>query len=256
MNELENNTIVSACKSSLYFKYRQEIQIMLPLLQRYFAQQTLIANLVGERPLPVRLLAVSKTRPANDVVALYKAGQRDFGENYLQEALKKQQLLAHFDITWHFIGPIQSNKTRDISRYFSWVHSVDRLKIAVRLDQQRPINLAPLNICLQVNIDEEDTKSGFYLDELPNVIEPILALKNVKLRGLMAIPKVHKSTDEQRDAFKRLAQAQEKINESFNIQLDTLSMGMSGDLEPAIAEGSTMVRIGTAIFGERVKNTV
>jgi len=229
---------------------------MLPLLQRYFAQQALIASEVGERPLPVRLLAVSKTRPASDVAVLYKAGQRDFGENYLQEALKKQQLLAHFDITWHFIGPIQSNKTRDISRYFSWVHSVDRLKIAVRLDQQRPTNLAPLNICLQVNIDEEATKSGFYLDELPNVVEPILAMKNVKLRGLMAIPKANKSTENQRDAFKRLAQAQENINQSFNVKLDTLSMGMSSDLQAAIAEGSTMLRIGTAIFGERVKNRV
>lgn len=229
---------------------------MLPLLQRYFAQQALIASEVGERPLPVRLLAVSKTRPASDVAVLYKAGQRDFGENYLQEALQKQQLLAHFDITWHFIGPIQSNKTRDISRYFNWVHSVDRLKIAVRLDQQRPTNLAPLNICLQVNIDEEATKSGFYLDELPSVIEPILAMKNIKLRGLMAIPKANKSTENQRDAFKRLAQAQENINQSFNVKLDTLSMGMSSDLQAAVAEGSTMLRIGTAIFGERIKNTV
>jgi len=229
---------------------------MLPLLRRYFAQKELIAHLANKNALPVKLLAVSKTRPASEVAVLYKAGQRDFGENYLQEALKKQQLLAHLDMTWHFIGPIQSNKTRDISRYFSWVHSVDRLKIAVRLDQQRPVNLAPLNICLQVNIDEEETKSGFYLDELPNVIEPILALKNVRLRGLMAIPKVDKSIHEQRLSFKKLADAQEKINQSFNIKLDTLSMGMSGDLEAAIAEGSTMVRIGTAIFGERAKNTV
>jgi pyridoxal phosphate enzyme (YggS family) len=229
---------------------------MLPLLRRYFAQKELIAHLANKNALPVKLLAVSKTRPASEVAVLYKAGQRDFGENYLQEALKKQQLLAHLDMTWHFIGPIQSNKTRDISRYFSWVHSVDRLKIAVRLDQQRPVNLAPLNICLQVNIDEEETKSGFYLDELPNVIEPILALKNVRLRGLMAIPKVDKSIHEQRLSFKKLADAQEKINQSFDIKLDTLSMGMSGDLEAAIAEGSTMVRIGTAIFGERAKNTV
>ncbi|MDF1688504.1 MAG: YggS family pyridoxal phosphate-dependent enzyme [Cycloclasticus sp.] len=229
---------------------------MLPLLRRYFAQKELIAHLTNKNALPVKLLAVSKTRPASEVAVLYKAGQRDFGENYLQEALKKQQLLAHLDMTWHFIGPIQSNKTRDISRYFSWVHSVDRLKIAVRLDQQRPVNLAPLNICLQVNIDEEETKSGFYLDELPNVIEAILALKNVRLRGLMAIPKVNKSIHEQRLSFKKLAEAQEKINQSFNIKLDTLSMGMSGDLKAAIAEGSTMVRIGTAIFGERAKNTV
>lgn len=229
---------------------------MLPLLRRYFAQKELIAHLTNKNALPVKLLAVSKTRPASEVAVLYKAGQRDFGENYLQEALKKQQLLAHLDMTWHFIGPIQSNKTRDISRYFSWVHSVDRLKIAVRLDQQRPVNLVPLNICLQVNIDEEETKSGFYLDELPSVIEPILALKNVRLRGLMAIPKVDKSIHDQRHSFKKLANALEKINQSFDIKLDTLSMGMSADLKAAIAEGSTMVRIGTAIFGERAKNTV
>lgn len=229
---------------------------MLPLLRRYFAQKELIAHLANKNALPATLLAVSKTRPASEVAVLYKAGQRDFGENYLQEALKKQQLLAHLDMTWHFIGPIQSNKTRDISRYFSWVHSVDRLKIAVRLDQQRPVNLEPLNICLQVNIDEEETKSGFCLDELPSVIEPILALKNVRLRGLMAIPKGDKSIHEQRLSFKKLANALEKINQSFDIKLDTLSMGMSGDLKAAIAEGSTMVRIGTAIFGERAKNTV
>jgi len=229
---------------------------MLPLLQRYLAQKELIGNLANKYALPVRLLAVSKTRPANEVMALYKAGQRDFGENYLQDALKKQRLLAHFDIAWHFIGPIQSNKTRDIARYFSWVHSVDRLKIAARLDQQRPTNLAPLNVCLQVNIDEEETKSGFLIDELSGVIEPMLALKNIKLRGLMAIPKVDKSVAEQRVSFKRLSEAQDDINQCFKLKLDTLSMGMSGDLEAAIAEGSTMVRIGTAIFGARLKNTV
>jgi len=226
------------------------------LLQRYVTQRELINKLVERRGSPVALLAVSKTRPAKEVMALYKAGQRDFGENYLQDALQKQRLLAHLDIAWHFIGPIQSNKTRDISRYFSWVHSVDRLKIATRLGQQRPQNLPPLNICLQVNIDQEKTKSGFALDQLPDVIEPVLELKNIRLRGLMAIPKVAESVAEQRDSFKRLADAQQDINQRFNLQLGTLSMGMSGDLEAAISEGSTMVRIGTAIFGARVKNTV
>lgn len=229
---------------------------MLPLLQRYFAQRELIDSLANKYVSPVRLLAVSKTRPASEVVTLYKAGQRDFGENYLQDALKKQRLLAHLDIAWHFIGPIQSNKTRDISRYFSWVHSVDRLKIANRLDQQRPDNLPPLNICLQVNIDEEETKSGFSLKELTGVIEPVLALKNIRLRGLMAIPRADKSVSEQRASFKKLAEAQDEINQRFNLKLDTLSMGMSADLESAIAEGSTMVRIGTAIFGVRLKNAV
>ncbi|SHJ22809.1 YggS family pyridoxal phosphate-dependent enzyme [Cycloclasticus pugetii] len=229
---------------------------MLPLLQRYFAQQALIEDLEQTRSSPVKLLAVSKTRPASDVAVLYCAGQRDFGENYLQDALKKQHVLAHLDISWHFIGPIQSNKTRDIARYFSWVHSVDRLKIATRLNQQRPAYLPPLNICLQVNVDEEETKSGFYLDELLDVIEPILSLENVRLRGLMAIPKVDKPIAEQHASFRKMAQAKKEIEQTFDISLDTLSMGMSGDLQVAVAEGATMVRVGTAIFGERLKNTV
>jgi pyridoxal phosphate enzyme (YggS family) len=161
------------------------------LLQRYIAQRELVADLTpasGQSQGSVRLLAVSKTRPADDVMALYIAGQRDFGENYLQEALLKQSLLAHLDIAWHFIGPIQSNKTRDIARYFNWVHSVDRLKIAQRLNQQRPEGLPPLNICLQVNVDNEASKSGFKLAELTGVIQSIIGLKNLRLRGLMAFP--------------------------------------------------------------------
>jgi pyridoxal phosphate enzyme (YggS family) len=229
---------------------------MLPLLQRYFAQQALIEDLEKTCSSPVKLLAVSKTRPASDVAVLYCAGQRDFGENYLQDALKKQHVLAHLDISWHFIGPIQSNKTRDIARFFSWVHSVDRFKIATRLNQQRPAYLPPLNICLQVNVDEEETKSGFYLDELLDVIEPILSLENVRLRGLMAIPKVDKPIAEQHASFRKMAQAKKEIEQTFDISLDTLSMGMSGDLQVAVAEGATMVRVGTAIFGERLKNTV
>ena len=156
----------------------------------------------------------------------------------------------------HFIGPILSIKTRDIAGYFSWVHSVDRLKIATRLNQQRPAYLSPLNICLQVNVDEEETKSGFYLDELLDVIEPILSLENVRLRGLMAIPKVDKPIAEQHASFRKMAQAKKEIEQTFDISLDTLSMGMSGDLQVAVAEGATMVRVGTAIFGERLKNTV
>lgn len=229
------------------------------LLQRYFSQKELIGTLQSKNGFDasdVRLLAVSKTRPADDVVALYRVGQRDFGENYLQEALEKQRALAHLDIAWHFIGPIQSNKTRDIARFFSWAHSVDRVKIAQRLDKQRSPSMPALNICLQVNIDQEESKSGFSLDELPGVIEPIMALQHIKLRGLMAIPMASQEVTTQRDSFKRLAEARADINERFNLTLGTLSMGMSGDLESAIAEGSTMVRIGTAIFGARVKNTV
>jgi pyridoxal phosphate enzyme (YggS family) len=223
------------------------------LLQRYFSQQHWLATLQEQSGVqPVRLLAVSKTRPAEDIAVLYKAGQRDFGENYLQDALEKQRALAHLDIAWHFIGPIQSNKTRDIARYFSWVHSVDRLKIVKRLSEQRPITMPPLNICLQVNIDEEETKAGLRLEELPDIVRPILALENIKLRGLMAIPKADKTVVEQRKSFKKVRNALAEINQRFDLTLDTLSMGMSGDLASAIAEGSTMVRVGTAIFGVRV----
>jgi len=229
---------------------------MLSLLQRYYQQRELINAEQLKRGLltsPVKLLAVSKTRPANDVARLYKAGQRDFGENYLQDALLKQRLLAHLDICWHFIGPIQSNKTRDIARYFSWVHSVGRFKVAKRLSDQRPTNLPALNICLQVNVDEEETKSGFSLSELPAVIESMRGLPNIRLRGLMAIPKAGKLAVEQRASFKKLAIAKDAVNQQFNLKLDTLSMGMSADLEAAVAEGSTMVRVGTAIFGKRIK---
>ncbi|PHS72770.1 MAG: YggS family pyridoxal phosphate-dependent enzyme [Cycloclasticus sp.] len=224
------------------------------LLQRYFAQRQVIDALQRKHGLAVtavKLLAVSKTKPAEDILALYKAGQRDFGENYLQEALQKIRQLAHLDIAWHFIGPIQSNKTRDISRYFDWVHSVDRMKIARRLDEQRSSQQPALNICLQVNIDDEPSKSGFKFDELALIIEPILTLQNIRLRGLMTIPKAGKSDVEQRISFKKLAKAKEQLNEQFGLQLDTLSMGMSGDIEAALIEGSTMVRIGTAIFGAR-----
>jgi len=229
------------------------------LLQRYITQVELIKRLSAERGAevkPVKLLAVSKTRPANEVMRLYQAGQRDFGENYLQEALQKQRCLAHLDIAWHFIGPIQSNKTRDIAHFFSWVHSVDRLKIATRLNQQRPEDLPPLNICLQVNLDEEDSKSGLSLTQLDALIEPLLRMKNLRLRGLMAIPQVSRDVELQRAAFRRLASAQARLNQAFDLRLDTLSMGMSGDLAAAISEGASIVRIGTAIFGARQKNTV
>lgn len=227
---------------------------MASLLQRYTIQQQKVKAL--EKAWPVKLLAVSKTRPAEDVAELYRAGQRDFGENYLQEALQKQRQLAHYDISWHFIGPIQSNKTRDIAGYFSWVHSVDRLKIAQRLNQQRPAGLPKLNICLQVNIDKETSKSGFYIEDLAAVIEPVLGLKNISLRGLMAIPKAGKCANDQANTFKQLADVKQSLNNEFGLKLDTLSMGMSSDMAAAINEGATMVRIGTAIFGARLKSTV
>ncbi len=197
----------------------------------------------------VKLLAVSKTKPAIDITTLYELGQRDFGENYLQEALKKQQQLTALKINWHFIGPIQSNKTKAIANHFNWVHSVDRLKIAKRLSQQRPTHLPPLNICLQVNISDELTKSGVSLLELPKLVTEISLLTNIRLRGVMAIPAPQVAYELQREPYRRLYQEVIKLKA---LQLDTFSFGMTGDLNAAIAEGSTMVRIGTALFGKRL----
>lgn len=202
-------------------------------------------------PGSVKLLAVSKTRPADDIRHAYKTGQKAFGENYLQEALEKITQLVDCDIEWHFIGPIQSNKTKEIAQHFDWVHSVDRLKIARRLNEQRPDNMAPLSICLQVNIDNETSKSGISSNEALELAKQIQCLPNIKLRGLMAIPAASQDFNVQRHAFAQLRKLYEQL-QKIGISLDTLSMGMSNDLEAAIAEGSTMVRIGTAIFGPRL----
>ncbi len=195
----------------------------------------------------IGLLAVSKTKPAEAIREAHAAGLRDFGENYLQEALEKQAALSDLPLIWHFIGPIQSNKTRPIAEHFDWVHSVDRLKIAQRLSDQRPAHLAPLNICLQVNVSGEDSKSGCSPEELPELAQAIAALPNLKLRGLMAIPEPTDDVAAQHAAFARLRQ----LRDDLGLQLDTLSMGMSHDLEAAISEGATWVRIGTALFGAR-----
>lgn len=202
----------------------------------------------NRQPGSVLLLAVSKTKPAEDLAAAYQSGQRHFGENYLQEALGKQQELRAYDITWHFIGPIQSNKTKALATHFDWVHSVDSLKIARRLSEQRPPHLPPLNICLQVNISDEQSKSGITLDELPELCEEVLKLPKLKLRGVMAIPAPQDDFEQQRRPYKALYQAVAKLGRP---ELDTFSFGMTGDLQAAIAEGSTIVRIGTALFGER-----
>ncbi len=202
----------------------------------------------------VRLLAVSKTRPADDLRQAIHAGQMAFGENYLQEALEKIEALADVpELDWHFIGPIQSNKTRQIAAAFSWVHSVDRLKIARRLSEQRPTNLPPLNICLQVNINEEDSKTGCTLDELPELVAAVGELPQLSLRGLMAIPDPDQPEADLRLSFRRLARALHELKAQHPDAgpLDTLSMGMSGDLEMAIAEGATWVRVGTDVFGAR-----
>jgi pyridoxal phosphate enzyme (YggS family) len=209
------------------------------------AEAELAAN---RQPGSVTLLAVSKTKPAVDIVAAYQAGQRHFGENYLQEAIKKQQELGAYDITWHFIGPIQSNKTKALATHFAWVHSVDSLKIARRLSEQRPAHLPPLNICLQVNISEEQSKSGIALSELAELCDRIVGLPNLKLRGVMAIPAPEQDFERQRQPYQTLYQAVAALKRP---ELDTFSFGMTGDLKAAIAEGSTIVRIGTALFGER-----
>ncbi|NMX90003.1 MULTISPECIES: YggS family pyridoxal phosphate-dependent enzyme [unclassified Pseudomonas] len=195
----------------------------------------------------VHLLAVSKTKPAQAVREAYAAGMRDFGENYLQEALGKQAELTDLPLSWHFIGPIQSNKTRAIAENFAWVHSVDRLKIAQRLSEQRPADLPPLNICIQVNVSGEASKSGCTPADLPALAEAIQTLPRLKLRGLMAIPEPTDDRAQQDAAFARVRDLQA----SLNLGLDTLSMGMSHDLESAIAQGATWVRIGTALFGAR-----
>lgn len=205
------------------------------------------AKAAGRDPASIQLLAVSKTKPASAIREAYAAGLRDMGENYLQEALTKQQALSDLPLIWHFIGPIQSNKTKAIAEHFDWVHSVDRLKIAQRLSEQRPAGLAPLNVCLQVNVSGEDSKSGCAPAELPALAQAVHALPGLRLRGLMAIPEPTEDRAEQEAAFAILRQLQVQLN----LGLDTLSMGMSHDLEAAIAQGATWVRIGTALFGAR-----
>ena len=196
----------------------------------------------------VQLLAVSKTHPASALREMYATGQRSFGENYLQEALAKQDELSDLAIEWHFIGHVQRNKTKPLAQHFDWVHGVDRLIIAERLSSQRPDNLPDLNICIQVNIDGQDSKDGCQPEEVPDLVAQMSQLANICLRGLMVIPKP--------DNVAAFADAKKlfdtvKNNHAQPDVWDTLSMGMSGDLEQAIAAGSTMVRVGTALFGAR-----
>jgi len=204
----------------------------------------------GRAPGSVRLLAVSKSHPAQAVRALYDAGQRRFGENRLQEALDKQSQLRDLDIEWHFIGGIQSNKTRDIASHFDWVQSVDRPRILERLATQRPPELPPLNVCLQVNIDEEDQKSGVMPDELDTLARLAAGLPRITLRGLMCIPRQTDDRRAARDSLSRMRRLYAGLM-AAGFPLDTLSMGMSADFRLAIVEGSTMVRVGTQLFGPR-----
>jgi PLP dependent protein len=230
---------------------KSNIEANLQAVQRQILHAAQRANRCANE---IQLLAVSKTMPAEKVVEAAKAGQYAFGENYLQEALDKmvqvRQICPELMLEWHFIGPIQRNKTRLIAQHFDWVHSVDRLVIAERLSEQRPADLPPLNICLQVNISQEQTKSGVSSDQVVQLAKQMVSLPRVRLRGLMAIPEITATLDQQRIPYHQMRELQAQLNQQ-GLVLDTLSMGMSADLEAAILEGSTCVRVGTAIFGKR-----
>jgi pyridoxal phosphate enzyme (YggS family) len=204
----------------------------------------------GRDPTTVTLVAVTKAKSAQTIRDTATAGVTDFGENYLQEALGKMDQLADLPLTWHFIGGIQSNKTRDIAERFAWVHSVDRLKVARRLSEQRPFHAPPLNLCLQVELVPEPNKGGVSPAELHELAVAVSALPRVRLRGLMCVPPPQPDVASERAVFAKLRTLLEELN-AAGLALDTLSMGMSGDFESAIAEGATLVRIGTALFGSR-----
>lgn len=226
-------------------------------LQVVHARIEAAARAAGRDPASVGLLAVSKFFDAAAVIEAARAGQSAFGENYVQEALDKmaslQQSTPELQLQWHFIGPIQSNKTRQIAEHFDWVHSVDREKIAHRLSEQRPPHLPPLNICLQVNISAEDSKSGIAPHDVLPLARAVAAMPRLRLRGLMAIPAPTEAASAQQAAFRQLRELAEQLSASgeAGVHCDTLSMGMSADLDAAIAEGATIVRVGTAIFGQR-----
>ncbi|MGD8430264.1 MAG: YggS family pyridoxal phosphate-dependent enzyme [Ectothiorhodospiraceae bacterium] len=198
----------------------------------------------------VSLLAVSKTQPAEAIRAAVAAGQRAFGENYLQEALRKIDALADVDLQWHFIGPLQSNKSKPVAERFDWIHTIDRLKVAKRLSEQRPAEKQPLQCCIQVNVSGEASKSGVEPGALRELAEQVAELPGLRLRGLMALPAPETEFERQRRPLRQLREQLENL-QAAGLALDTLSMGMSSDLEAAIAEGSTLVRVGTDIFGPR-----
>ena len=219
----------------------------LALIQQRIARA---AENAQRNPASITLLAVSKTKPIELIEAAYSAGQRSFGENYLQDALPKIEALAELDIEWHYIGRIQSNKTRPIAEHFAWVHAIDSIKHAQRLNDQRPNGLPALNCCIQLNLSGEDSKGGIQPDALIETAAAFNELPHCRLRGLMTMPDPDSSADQQQSVFHQLANCLDELKQQ-GFDVDTLSMGMSGDLELAIAEGSTMVRIGTDIFGAR-----
>jgi PLP dependent protein len=208
------------------------------------------ARAAGRQPEEIRLLAVSKTRPAADIEAAYRAGQRAFGESQQQEASAKIATLAPLGLEWHFIGPVQSNKTRPIAEQFAWIHSLDREKVAHRLSEQRPAGLEPLMVCIQVNVSGEASKRGVPPQATLELARQVACLPNIRLRGLMTIPAPASEAERQRAQFRLLRQLYDTLR-TKGMELDTLSMGMSDDLEAAIVEGATLVRVGSAIFGRR-----
>jgi pyridoxal phosphate enzyme (YggS family) len=210
----------------------------------------------GKAPGSVQLVAVSKTYPTEDVRAVAELGQQHFGENQLQDAMQKIPRLDDLGLTWHFIGPVQSNKCRDVALYFDWVHSVDRLRIANRLSQLRPVDAPPINLLIQVNLQNEPTKAGVVPEAVSELAKTISSLPNTKLRGLMAIPRPETDLDRQRQVFRMLRELLDETNRALDLEMDCLSMGMTDDMEAAVAEGATHVRIGTAIFGAREKPLV
>lgn len=213
-----------------------------------------VTTQAGREPNSVRLLAVSKTKPVEAIEQAIQAGQRAFGENYVQEAVEKIQYFTNVElgkgVEWHFIGPLQSNKTRLVAEHFDWIQTVDRLKIAQRLSEQRPVNKAPLNVLIQINISDENSKSGITPAELLPLAEQISQLPNLRLRGLMAIPKPESEPEQQKIALRKMRELFDRLQQQYP-SIDTLSMGMSDDMTAAIECGTTMVRIGTAIFGAR-----
>lgn len=222
--------------SERYHQVRQQIQAA--------------AEQCGRSPDGIELLAVSKRKPIEDIEAMYALGQKAFGENYLQEALLKIKAIQHNDVIWHFIGHIQSNKTKEIALHFDWVHGIEKAKHASQLDKHRAILGKPLQACIQVNITGEASKGGVTIEQLPELANHISQLENIQLRGLMTMPDPNTPAEEQKAVFTRLRECKEQLQQQ-GLTLDTLSMGMSGDMNDAICEGSTMIRIGTALFGKR-----
>tara|TARA_Y100000389_G_scaffold204444_1_gene257040 strand:- start:2565 stop:3245 length:681 start_codon:yes stop_codon:yes gene_type:complete len=215
-------------------------------------KETLISTAIeaNRDPKEIKLLAVSKRQPTKKIIDAYKAGQRDFGESFVQEGLEKIQEIKKLDIKWHFIGHLQSNKTRAVAENFDWIHTIDNSKTIQRLNDQRPKSLRPLNICLQIKVDEEPSKFGINASELPKLVSICANLPKISLRGLMCLPAIRTGFKEQRKPFKKLKDLADVLI-CNGIKIDTISMGMSGDYKAAIFEGSTIVRIGTTIFGER-----